>query len=145
MREDDLPERTLFGDRSPAPMSPKRRSKVTNDITGAGAFDRRSADGRRRRDLLRGFLEDCGNPSGVAAQAAAKTAAELVFAAERARADLLASKTDIAAADACVRLENAAARAIESLDRYRPETGKRPETMSIRDRLRRDRENGAGA
>jgi hypothetical protein len=133
MSEDDLPSRDLLGDRVPPPMSVKRRSKITNDITGAGAFDRRSADGRRRRDLLRGFLEECGNPTGVAAQAACKTAAELTFAAERARADLLAGKGD---ADTVVRLENASARAIEALERYRLATNQSG-VDSVRDYLAR--------
>ena len=98
-------------------MPPKRRSKITNNI--ASGFNRHSAEGRRRRDLLRGYLEELGNPAGVAVQAACKTAAELTFAAERARSDLLAGKGD---ADMLVRLENAASitTCVSVSDKMRP-------------------------
>lgn len=99
----------LFGYVPDEPV-PARRSRVSND-----PFTRNNAGtarGRRVNDLLRSYLRAMSNRSNCFAQADALRAAELMVAAEEARAKLLAGDGD---ADAVVRLENLAARAVRKL------------------------------
>lgn len=99
----------LFGEVAPPPH-PVRRSKTTNDPTSRANQD--TAAGRRLADLIRGFMAEMGNPRSPVAQADAIRAAELTVAAEDARAKLLAGDGD---ANAVVRIENLAARAVRKL------------------------------
>jgi hypothetical protein len=79
--------------------------------------DGRSAQGRRVRDLFRSYCSQLGNPTDAATQAGVLAAAELIVAAEAARANLLAGRGDI---NAVVRVENLAARALRRLDLGKP-------------------------
>lgn len=72
----------------------------------------KSAQGRRIRTLFRCFIAKLGSDDPLH-QAAALRAAELVVAAEVARAKLLAG--DVSAEEAVTRLENAARRAEQDL------------------------------
>ena len=99
----------LFGEVDPDPH-PVRRSRTTNDPTSRANQD--TAAGRRLADLIKGFLAEMGNPRSPIAQADAIRAAELTAAAENARARLLAGDGD---ANAVVRIENLAARAVRKL------------------------------
>jgi hypothetical protein len=99
----------LFGHVPPEPPV-TRRSRITNDPTTR--CNQATAAGRRLNDLIRGFLNEMGNPTSTVAQSAAISAAELVVAAEDARSKLLAGNGD---ADQVVRLENLAHRAVRKL------------------------------
>jgi hypothetical protein len=100
------------------PSSKKRngRARVSNDP----AFLPKEtpslfAQGRRRRDLVEGFLSALGGPEAVSPVVAmqVRRAAELVTAAEMVRADMLNGQpTDMLA---LVRLEGTASRAVRGL------------------------------
>jgi hypothetical protein len=103
------------------------RAALTNNPLRARA-DGRTPDGRRIRDLFRSYLAALGNPSDPATQAAVLAAAELIVAAEAARARLLAdgSGADI---DQVVRLENLAGRALKRLA-IKPGAGPKPPSLA---------------
>lgn len=86
------------------------RSVTTNDPMRARADGRTSA-GRRVRDLYRAYLAGVSNPDD-ACRAQVLAAAELMVAAENARAELLAGGGDV---EQIVRLENLANRAVRRL------------------------------
>jgi hypothetical protein len=71
----------------------------------------RTSGGRRVRDLYRAYLAGVSNPDD-ACRAQVLAAAELMVAAENARAELLAGAADI---EQIVRLENLANRAVKRL------------------------------
>jgi hypothetical protein len=83
------------------------RAALTNDPLRRRA-DGRTPQGRRIRDLFRAYSNAMGTPSDPGTQAAILAAAELVVAAECARAKVLADGGDV---EQPVRLENLAARA----------------------------------
>jgi hypothetical protein len=125
-----------------APMPPRQRSAVegksltnrsaiTNDPMRARASGRTSG-GRRVRDLYRCYLAGMSNPDD-ACRAQVLAAAELVVAAENARAELLAGRGDI---EQIVRLENLATRAVRRLGSKRTEAPQ----PSIRDVLAAEHE-----
>jgi len=87
-----------------------------------------TAIGRRVRDLYRAYLAGMSNPDD-ATRAAVLAAAELVVAAESARAKLLAGEGDI---EQIVRLENLANRAVKRLG-IRPD--KREQRSALADYL----------
>jgi hypothetical protein len=87
------------------------RSKLTNNPLKVRA-DGRTPQGRRLRDLFRSYHQTLGRPSEPAVQAAILAAAELMVAAETARAALLAGTGDV---DQVVRLENLSGRAVRKL------------------------------
>jgi len=99
----------LFGEVPDEPV-PMRRSRVSNNPLCRNNSG--TARGRRVNDLLRSYLRAMSNRSNCFAQADALRAAELTVAAEEVRADLLAGNGD---ANAVVRLENLAARAVRKL------------------------------
>jgi hypothetical protein len=105
------------------------RAAITNDPLRVRA-DGRTPQGRRIRDLYRDYSNALGKPAESAIQAAVLAAAELMVAAEAARAALLAGAGDI---EQVVRLENLAARAVRRLG-IRP--GAAPKPPSIRDYVR---------
>jgi len=94
----------------------KARSKITNDPIRAQRHGRGAA-GRRIRDLFRSYVTQLGNPEDAATQAGVLAAAELIVAAEVARADLLAGRGDL---NAVVRIENLSARALRRLGLGKP-------------------------
>src|ERR1700733_1666666 len=98
----------LFGHVPDEPPA-TRRSKTTNDPMSR--VSQSTATGRRVADLFRSYLRAMTDRSCIA-QADVLRAAELVVAAEDARAKLLAGNGD---AVAVVRLENLAGRAIRKL------------------------------
>ena len=102
------------------------RSATSNDLLRARANGRTSA-GRRVRDLYRAYLTGLSNPDD-AVKAQVIAAAELMVAAENARAELLAGRGDV---EQIVRLENLANRAGRRLGIHR--TG--PTQLSLRDQL----------
>jgi hypothetical protein len=86
-----------------------------------------TATGRRIRDLYRSYLAGMANADD-ACRAAVLAAAELVTAAEAARANLLAGQGDV---EQIVRLENLANRAVRRLGLRRTEAP----TLTIRQQL----------
>jgi hypothetical protein len=90
--------------------SPTSRAAVTNDPLVRA--DGRTSQGRRIRDLFRGWHLALGHPSDATVQAAILAASELTVAAETARAALLAGTGDV---EQVVRLENLAARSVRRL------------------------------
>jgi hypothetical protein len=110
MREKSTIKRPdLFGFVPPEPAA-VLRSRTTNNPNSRS--NQSTAAGRRLNDLIRGFLQEMGNPTNIVAQAAAISAAELTLAAEDARAKLLAGNGD---PDQVVRLENLAHRTVRKL------------------------------
>jgi hypothetical protein len=111
-----LPNRTPSAPEVPAPHSVRGqrsavlRSRTTNDPSSR--FSLNTAEGRRARDLFEAFVALMGNPTEMILLSQALTAAELVAAAEMARAALLAGTGDI---DQVIRLENLSARATRKL------------------------------
>jgi hypothetical protein len=87
------------------------RAAVTNDPLRVRA-DGRTPQGRRTRDLYRSYFDAIGRPGNPAMQASVLAAAELMVAAERARAEFLAGRGDV---EQIVRLENLAARSVRRL------------------------------
>ena len=77
-----------------ARVSLTSRAALTNDPLRARA-DGRTPQGRRVRDLFRAYSAAMGSPSDPGTQAAILAAAELMVAAERARAEFLADGGDI--------------------------------------------------
>lgn len=115
----------LFG-HAGATVPASQRSRVTNDPVRRQKGT--TAAGRRLRDLYLGYLAALGNPTDIVAQTNCLKAAELVQAAEDARAALLAGKGD---ANAVVRLENLADRAVRRLGL--PPAGE--QRLTLRERL----------
>jgi hypothetical protein len=107
----------------------KQRSRRTND-PNHGGVSRNTSAGRRVRDLLRAYLKAMGDPDDVVLQANALRAAELVTAAEIERHKLLSGVGD---ADAVLRLEGAAGRAVRALGIARK---REPEGETIADIMR---------
>jgi hypothetical protein len=101
------------------------RAALTNDPL-RGRADGRTPQGRRIRDLFRAFSSGMGSPSDPATQAAILAAAELVVAAERARAKVLDDGGDV---EQLIRLENLAARATRRLG-MKPNCQQRPPSLS---------------
>jgi hypothetical protein len=93
----------------------KGKSAITNRPTRLDGVDGRSAEGRRRRDLIEGYVAALGGPEKVTAAAMldVKRAAELVQIAERKRADALRG-ADIDLGQ-LIRLEGAVDRAVRRL------------------------------
>jgi hypothetical protein len=87
------------------------RAALTNDPLRVRA-DGRTPQGRRTRDLYRSYFDAIGRPGNPAIQASVLAAAELMVAAERARAEFLAGRGDV---EQIVRLENLAARSVRRL------------------------------
>jgi len=102
------------------------RAATTNDPMRVRTNGRTSA-GRRVRDLYRAYLTALGRTDDLAC-AQALAAAELVMAAENARAQLLAGQGDV---EQIVRLENLANRAVRRLG-IKP--GAAP-TLTMREKL----------
>ena len=119
-------------------VSPSQRSRVTN--SPARRQKGTTAAGRRLRDLYVGYIVALGHPTDVVTQANCLKAAELALAAENARAQLLAGKGD---ANAVVRLENLADRAIRRLGLPAPGTSAR--VAPLRERLAAKAAAGAAA
>jgi hypothetical protein len=105
-----------------------QRSRVTNDPMARHRG--KSADARRVRDLYLSYMGDLGNPVNAAVQARVAKAAELVVAAEIARAKLIEGGGD---ANQLVRLENLADRAVRSLGILKANAA--PAHVPLRDRL----------
>jgi len=103
-------------------------SRTTNDPLAG--VPRNTAAGRRVADLYRAYVTALGNPSETIVLANALAAAELTVAAEAARSKLLAGAGN---ADAVVRIENLAARALKRLG-IRP-NGARAPYVPLRERL----------
>jgi hypothetical protein len=101
------------------------RAALTNDPLRARA-DGRTPQGRRIRDLFRAYSSAMGSPSDPATQAAILAAAELVVAAERARAKVLDDGGDV---EQLIRLENLAARATRRLG-VKPNCESRPPSLA---------------
>jgi len=110
-RVSDIGFRMLANHTAAVIKSTTNQSATTNDPLRVRA-DGRTPQGRRVRDLFRSYLGALGSPNDPGAQAAVLAAAELVVAAETARAALLAGTGDV---DQVVRLENLSARAIRKL------------------------------
>jgi hypothetical protein len=85
------------------------RSRLTNDPLRVRA-DGRTSQGRRLRDFFRSYMVALNNSIDPAAQASVLAAAELMVAAETARAQLLAGHGDV---DQVV--ENLSGRAVRKL------------------------------
>jgi hypothetical protein len=114
------------------------RAALTNDPLRKRA-DGRTPQGRRIRDLFRAYSTAMGAPSDPGTQAAILAAAELVVAAECARAKLLADGGDV---EQLIRLENLAARATRRLG-LKPESQSRPPSLTEHlARRARERDNG---
>jgi hypothetical protein len=115
------------------------RSKLTNNPLRVRA-DGRTPQGRRLRDLFRSYHGALGRPSEPAVQAAILAAAELMVAAETARAALLAGTGDI---DQVVRLENLSGRAVRKLG-IKPGAPQKP-GQALREHLARRAARAADA
>jgi hypothetical protein len=105
-----------------------QRSRVTNDPMRRHRG--KTADARRVRDLYLCYMDALGNPLNAIVQANVAKAAELVAAAEIARAKLIDGSGD---ANQLVRIENLAARAVRSLGL--PEANAAPAHVPLRERL----------
>jgi hypothetical protein len=105
-----------------------QRSRVTNDPMRRHRG--KTADARRVRDLYLSYMSALGNPLNAIVQANVAKAAELVAAAEIARAKLIDGAGD---ANQLVRIENLAARAVRSLGL--PEANAAPAHVPLRERL----------
>jgi hypothetical protein len=100
-----LPNRSVA-----AAKLPTGNSAITN--SPLSRWDGNTADGRRVRDLYRGYALALGNPVDTATRALAIAAAEAIAIAENARRDHLAGKVDI---NSVVRAEGTAARALRRI------------------------------
>jgi hypothetical protein len=114
-----------------------QRSRVTN----APMCRQRgtTAKGRRLRDLYIGYMAALGHPTDIVGQTNCLKAAELVLAAETARASLLNGAGD---ANTVVRLENLADRAIRRLGL--PAPGEQPH-VPLRERLAAEAATGVAS
>jgi hypothetical protein len=101
------------------------RAALTNDPLRKRA-DGRTPQGRRIRDLFRAYSNSMGTPSDPGTQAAILAAAELVVAAECARAKVLGDGGDV---EQLIRLENLAARATRRLG-VKPNSTSKPPTLA---------------
>jgi hypothetical protein len=101
------------------------RAALTNDPLRK-RVDGRTPRGRRIRDLFRAYSTAMGAPSDPGTQAAILAAAELVVAAECARAKVLADGDDV---EQLIRLENLAARATRRLG-VKPTSEARPPSLT---------------
>jgi hypothetical protein len=120
MRTTAVAEPSAF--REPAARVPQVRSRITNSPLARANGN--TAEGRRLRDLMRAYTAALGNPTDPGTQAEIIRAAELVVAAEAARAAYLAKPGDPSMLDPVIRLENLSARALRRLG---IEHGKREE------------------
>jgi hypothetical protein len=112
-----LTQSDLFGHVPDDPI-PTRRARTTN--RPLSRISQSTASGRRVADLFRSYLRGMSD-RGIAAQADAMRAAELMVAAEEARGKLLTGDGD---ANGVVRIENLAARAVRKLATYQQQSGK---------------------
>jgi hypothetical protein len=110
-RRKSFEDKVLVNRSNTARVSLTSRAALTNDPLRARA-DGRTPQGRRIRDLFRAYSAAMGSPNDPGTQAAVLAAAELVVAAERARAEFLADGGDV---EQLIRLENLAARATRRL------------------------------
>ena len=96
--------------------STTNRSKLTDPLKSLQGRDGRTAQGRRRRDLIGIFLNALGGPDAVSELqlVEVRKAAELTVTAETVRARVLAGDATIPL-DGLVRLEGEARRAIRGL------------------------------
>jgi hypothetical protein len=112
------PDRPAIGgrslpDRTPiAGPSPANRSAATN--RPASRWNLRTTNGRRCRDLYRGYLIQLGNPIDAPTVALVVAAAEAIVLAEVARQECLAGMNGLNA-ELMIRCENSAARALRRL------------------------------
>jgi hypothetical protein len=99
---------------SPAALS-RGRSRISNQPTKLAGVDNRSTHGRRRRDLIRGYVAAMGGPDKVspATMNDVTRAADLVALAEKMRGDAL--RGDAFDLSDLIRLEGAADRAVRRL------------------------------
>jgi hypothetical protein len=97
------------------------RSAITNDPSSR--WSGRTANGRRARDLYRGYVTQLGGPTDPPTLALVVTAVERVLIAENARADYLAGK--VISLEDIVRLERAADKALSRLKLDRMQAPKR--------------------
>lgn len=100
---------------SPSAAISKGRSKITNTPTKLAGVDNRSSFGRRRRDLIRGYIAALGGPDKVssAVMLDITRAVDLVVLAEQCRSAALRGEP-IDMSD-LIRLEGAADRAVRRL------------------------------
>jgi hypothetical protein len=98
-----------------SPTLAKGASRVTNQPHKLVGIDNRSTRGRRRRDLIRGYIQALGGPEKVssAVMLDVTRAVDLVLIAEQRRADALRG-VEVDMGD-LVRLEGAADRAVRRL------------------------------
>jgi hypothetical protein len=96
-------------------MQPVGRSRTTRDPLRRANGN--TAQGRRTRDLYRGYMAALGSPADAATQALILAAAEQVVIAEFTRHAHLAGKAEL---DAVVRAENMSARALRRLGLNKP-------------------------
>jgi hypothetical protein len=101
------------------------RAAVTNNPLARA--DGRTPQGRRIRDLYRAWQAAMGRPADATVQATILAAAELMVAAESARAALLAGTGDV---DQVVRLENLAGRAVRKLGIKAPAPATSPPSLA---------------
>jgi hypothetical protein len=87
-----------------------QRSRVSNDVRRRHRGT--TADGRRLRDLLLGFMDQLGNPVGVAVQSRVLAAAQLVLLVEKSAVKIIEEGGD---PNGLVQLQNAADRALRRL------------------------------
>jgi hypothetical protein len=113
----------LFG-HVPGDPPATRRSRITNNPLSRNSTA--TATGRRVNDLFLSYLRAMTDRS-CTGQADALRAAELMVAAEEARARLLAGNGD---ADGVVRIENLAARAVRKLGLDRQQGQKPKKTLA---------------
>lgn len=100
-----------------AAAAPKTRARASNNPRRLEGLDGRSAHGRRRRDVIDGFVAALGGPDRVTDPMMSDVvrAADLTLLAERARADALRGGAEINVGD-LVRLEGARDRAVRRLN-----------------------------
>jgi hypothetical protein len=110
----------LLGYQEPPEPPARRRSRRTNNPLNNHNQLRKA--GRRIADLYRSLMSEMADKSTLA-QANALRAAELMFATEEARAQLIQGKLD---PDAVVRLEHTAHRAYQKLGLDRQRAARRP-------------------
>jgi hypothetical protein len=95
----------------------KARSRISNNPRRLEGIDGRSTHGRRRRDVIDGFVAALGGPDRVTDPMMSDIvrASDLTLIAERARADALRGGTEVSVSD-LIRLEGARDRAVRRLN-----------------------------
>jgi hypothetical protein len=106
---------TLTSNTATASKLPTGNSRTTNNPLRRANGN--TAQGRRVRDLYRGYMAVLGSPGDPATAALVLAAAELVVSAEKARADLLAGQGDL---NSVIRIENLSNRALKRLNLNKP-------------------------